>query len=114
MNGLLGFSYDRRLFVLGLQSLTQRLQYNDLVLTYKCLHGLLAVTDESVGLPLSQAPTRAEGLRLVHYKSKSHFLSQCFQSRIPLLWNSLLDAVVLCRILGTFNLALIKYFRAKH
>ena len=112
MNGLKNFSYERRRSVLSLQNLTKSLQYNDLALTYKCLHGLLAVTHESVGLRLLLAPTRAEGLRLVHYKSKSHLLSQCFQSRIPPLWNSLSDAVVSCRTLGIFKLALMKYFRA--
>ena len=44
MNGLKDLSYERHLSVLSLQSLIQRLQYNDLVLTYKCLHALLAVT----------------------------------------------------------------------
>ena len=75
MNDLKNLSYERHVFVLGLQSLTPRLQHDDLVLTYKCLHGLLAVTHKSFGLRLSQSPTRAESLHFVHYKSKSHLLS---------------------------------------
>ena len=78
------------------------------------MHDLLAITRESVGLRLSQAPTRAEGLRLLHFKTKPHLLSQCFQSRIPPLWNSLPDAVVSCRIVGKVKLALMKYFCTKH
>ena len=82
MNGLEDLSYDRRLSVLGLQSLTQHLQYNDLVLTYKIMHA------QSIGSYLrigwSTPVTRSEGLRFVHYKPKSHLYLSAFNQEFPL------------------------------
>ncbi len=107
--GLKDVPYEQRLCVLGLSTLAKRRLYHDLVLTYKCLHGILAVSHQSLGLQLSQAPTRAGGLRLVHYKPKSKIIAQCFQSRIPPLWNNLPLSVVSCRTLRTFKAALAKH-----
>ena len=88
MNGLKGVSYEKHLSVLGLQSLTQRLQYNDLVLTYKCLHGLLAITHESLGLvtPVTSPYTIERKVCVLCITSRSHvFCRSAFNQEFPII-----------------------------
>ena len=73
------------------KNLTQHLQYNDLVLTNECLHDLLAVTHESLVLRLSQAPTRADGLRLAHYQAEvTSFVAMLSIKNFPIVEQSTL------------------------
>ena len=51
-------SYTRRLKMLRLQTLEHRQFYHDVLLTYKSLHERIAVSHESLGFRLYNAPMR--------------------------------------------------------
>ena len=110
INGMSNLQYEQRLDSLQLDTLAHRRHISDLILAFKCLHGNVSVLPESLGLQLSDAPTRSFGIRLKHFKPASKLLASSFQCRVPIQWNNLPDRVLKCRSLSAFKVALSKHF----
>ena len=58
-------SYDRRPKFLSANHLEHILQFADLVLVYKYIHGLINITPSQLGLSLCVGSSRGGGLRLI-------------------------------------------------
>ena len=110
INGLSNLQYEQRLDRLQLDTLAHRRHISDLILAFKSLHGNVSVLLESLGLQLSDAPTRSFGVRLKHFKHASQLLASNFQCRVPRQWNNLPNRVLKCRSLSSFKVVLSKHF----
>ena len=103
INGLSNLQYEQRLDRLQLDTLAHRRHISDLILAFNNLHGYVSVLPESLGLQLSDAPTRSFGVRLKHYKLASQLLTSSFQCRVPRQWNNLPDRVLKCSSLSSLQ-----------
>ena len=103
-------SYTRRLKMLRLQTLEHKRFYHDVLLIYKSLGERIAVSHESLGLRLSNAPTRSGGLKLQHYRPKNKTTAS-FLCRAPSEWGSLPDCVIKCRTISSFKTAFNNHFK---
>ena len=83
INGLSNLQYEQRLDRLQLDTLAHRRHISDLILAFKSLHVNVSVLPESLGLQLSDAPTRSFDIRLRHFKPASQLLAFSFQCRVP-------------------------------
>ena len=110
INELSNLQYEQRLDRLQLDTLAHRRHISDLILAFKSLHGSVSVLPESLGLQLSDAPTRSFSVRLKHFKPASQLLASSFQCRVHRQWNNLPDRVLKCRSLSSFKVALSKHF----
>jgi hypothetical protein len=103
--GLRELPYCTRLSRVGLDSLELRRLKTDLILTFKILHGLLAVDLPFFDLsPVTF--TRGHPLKLVVSQSRLECRRGFFAVRVVPAWNSLPGEVVLAGTVRRFRLAL--------
>ena len=107
--GAAGLNYSQRLEVFGLASLEMRRSYYDMLLCFKCLHSMMAVASDNIGLQLCGGPTRANNLRLQHYKPRSAVIAETFKLWAPVLWGLLPSKVVNCNSISLFKKALLEH-----
>ena len=70
-------------------SLQHQRMYTDLLLTYKCKHGLMIIPAYEVELRLTTSNIRSNGVHLVYHRPFSKKCAALFSCRIPLKWNVL-------------------------
>ena len=76
-------SYVERLTHLHLDTLLDRRNHADLVTAYKALHGLLGISNDSIGLqPQTRVPTRSHGTDFVEHKAINKNVKKVFKYRI--------------------------------
>ena len=108
--GAAGLNYSKRLEFFGLASLEIRRSCYDMLLCFKCLHSMMAVASDDIGLQLCGGPTRANNLRMQHYKPRSAVTAETFKSRAPVLWGLLPSKDVNCNSISLFKKALLEHF----
>ena len=94
IKGCFKLTYNELLSALRLDTLTCRRLYHDALIAYKSLHGYAAVTPVSLGLELSQAPTRRGGVRFKHIKPNAGMIKSTYSCRLPVNWDKLPESVV--------------------
>ena len=109
MPNMRDLTYEERLTKLGALSPADRRMYNDMVLTFKALHGLINCTAEDLGLTVMQTITRGGGIRLVQRVPISRTTAALFSLRVPTAWNKLPLTITSCRSLAGFKHQLMKH-----
>lgn len=106
--GLRHLSAGDRLRAVGLEPLELRRLRADLILTYKILHGLLAID-----LPFFEQPyltsTRGHSLKLRVLKSNRECRRHFFALRVVNIWNSLTNEIVTAPTLSIFKKRLYSF-----
>ena len=87
--GLSNLSYNGRLHHLHTLSLINRRTLNDLVTSFKYLHGLLDCNLSNVGFVLASASTRGQGTRLFRRRLINAVAANRFSHRAATTWNNL-------------------------
>ena len=93
--GLSNLSYLDRLHVLGLETLEHRRLIHDLILCYKCLHGLIGTDNINFWCVQMSPRTRNNGLKLYKAHCNIDVRKAFFTNPVVDIWNSLPAAVVL-------------------
>ena len=106
--GLKKLSYEDRLKNLNMSTLESRRNLADLAMVYKLLHDQLGITADSVGIILSQAPTRGKDINIQVHKALNNIVAKTFAYRASTTWNSLPPATKLSRSLPVFKQCLTK------
>jgi ribonucleases P/MRP protein subunit RPP40 len=99
--------YEDRLAQLRLETLEARRLHADLLSVFKLLHGMLDINPSSVGVVLSTAPTRGQGINLVVHRANSCSVGYSFSFRVAKSWNNLPPAIKAATSLGIFKKLLI-------
>ena len=92
--GLKHLSYPDRLKQLGLKSLELRRLHQDMILTYKIMHGLVRVNRQHF-FDLKSDRTRNNGLSIYKRKFRLNSTKNFFTNRVVNIWNSLPSKTVL-------------------
>ena len=82
-------SYDDRLQLLAIPSLSTRRRNADLTLAYKLIHKLIDLNSSAVGVELCKGITRSAGINLTVRRAKSTLVKKSFNYRIAAIWNKL-------------------------
>ena len=104
-------TYDERLSALRLDTLACSRLYHDALLAHKSLHRYTAVTPGSLGLELSQAPTRRGGVRFKHIKPNADMIKSTYSCRLPVNWDKLPESVVFSKSISDFKNKFKKQFK---
>ena len=107
--GLRDMSYDDRLRELGALTLLNRRTYADMLLVYKCLHGMINCSPASLGLTLAVSNTRSDGCRLIQQRVKNKRHGSAFSCRASSTWNKLPSDIVCSKSLHMFKSRLHKH-----
>ena len=79
----------------------------DLTFTYKCLHGLIDISPESIGLHLQGGNTHGAGLHLAVPRATTSRVKSYFKYRLPILWNALPLTLLSSTSLNSFRRGLL-------
>ena len=112
LDGLHLFSYPERVRELSTVTLESSRAMADLTFTYKCLHGLIDISPESIGLHLQGGNTRGAGLHLAVPRATTSRVKSYFKYRLPVLWNALPLTLLSSTSLNSFRRGLRVHYRA--
>ena len=112
LDGLHLFSYPERVRELSTVTLESSRAMADLTFTYKCLHGLIDILPESIGLHLQGGNTRGAGLHLAVPRATTSRVKSYFKYRLPILWNALPLTLLSSTSLNSFRRGLRVHYRA--
>jgi hypothetical protein len=96
-------SFSMRHANLGALSLLNRRRYTVLLVTFRHVRGLVNGSLSDIGLKLSTAPARGEGIRLSQRRSVNSFCSNLFAFRAAKAWNNLPSNIVTYTSLSAFK-----------
>ena len=88
LTGMRDLTYEQQLKELKSLSLASERIKADLVMAYKCLHGLIDVTAD-LGLSVSANYERSGQFRLKTFRPPTKRVSSLFEFRAPREWNAL-------------------------
>jgi hypothetical protein len=109
IHGLEHMSYSMRLADLGALSLLNRRRYADLLVTFRYVRGLVNGSLSDIGLELSTAPTRGEGIRLSQRRPINSSCANLFAFRAAKAWNNLPSSIITHTSLSAFKRAVFNY-----
>ena len=81
-----------------------------MLLAFKTMHGLVSVTPRSLGIELSNAPTRRLGLRMNHFKPKTETIAASYCYRVAKEWDRLPASCTKSVTISSFKSAFRKDF----
>ena len=108
--GMRDLTYEQRLNELKSLSLASERTKVDLVMAYKCLHGLIDVTASDLGLSVSANNERSGQFRLKNFRPPTKRVSSLFKFRAPREWNALPKSVTTANSLFIFKRAVTQHF----
>ena len=111
LTGMSQFNYNEHLVALSATTLETRRNVADLTFAFKCLHGLVDVKPEEIGLELQHGITRGAGVHLHQPKAVNCRVGSMFMFRIPALWNSLLASILQYSSASCFKNRLLIHFK---
>ena len=82
-------SYEDRLQLLAIPSLSTRRRNADLMLAYKLIHKLIDLNSSAAGVELCKGITRSASINLTVRRAKSTLVKKSFNYRIAAIWNKL-------------------------
>ena len=103
-------TYEQRLKELKSLSLASEGTKVDLMMAYKCLHGLIDVTASDLGLSVSANNERGGRFRLKTFRPPTKRVSSLFKFRAPREWNALPKSVTTANSLLIFKRAVTQHF----
>ena len=94
---------ESRLKHLKLEKLSSRRRLVYLEMVYKALHGVLAISADSIGVHLQQKiSTRSNGIDLVMHRPKTNYIAKGFKYRMCEPWKKLSVAVKASKFIESF------------
>ena len=110
LTGMRDLTYKQRLTEPKSLSLASERTKADLVMAYKCLHGLIDVTASDLRLSVSANNERSGQLRLKTFRPPTKRVSSLFKFRAPREWNALPKSATTANSLLIFKRAVTQNF----
>jgi hypothetical protein len=109
ITGLSSLSYNERCELLNIDKLELRRLRIDLIMCYKIIHGLVALTSDDFFTLSDYHSTRGHSFKLVVPESRVNCRSHFFAVRVIRIWNNLPEEIVSVTHLSAFTAKLKKY-----
>ena len=110
LTGMRDLTYGQRLKELKSLSLASERTKADLVMAYKCLHGLFDVTASDFRLSISANNERSRQFRLKIFRPPTKRVSSLFKFRAPREWNALPKSATTANSRLIFKRAVTQHF----